>query len=442
MINNVEEIKGKISLLDLVNENVMTKKRGMEYVGLCPFHQENSPSFSVDTEKNVFYCFGCQEGGDVFNYYQKLNNVSFTESVQQLAEKYNLEVDQKQTERQKAIANEQEKSYKLTGWVNKQFENQLNEKAKDYLKKRGVSLSTAKIFGIGYGGFAKIEDKETARKLDILRGDRLTYQDRLIIPIRNKNGLVIAFNARTLTNQEPKYIHSPNSVLWNKKEVLFGLDNAIPLIKKQDKVYIVEGCFDAILAWQNNIPAVACLGSAISKKQLTELLKYTENIVFCLDQDKTGQKAIFKVIELVEIEIFSGFFAPKVLLLSGKDVAEYFESNSRENFLNLIEMEWVEWLFRYLIKTDKSHYNEILKYLAKFETGGEKQKYIKVASELLDGDTVFLQRELSRALHKPLVEKKIVEIKHVKKENNISFMEYQKKYQKKLERKNNYVNRT
>jgi DNA primase len=403
MINNLDVLKGKISLLDLVNENIITRRNGNNYVGLCPFHQENSPSFSVDPEQNVFHCFGCQEGGDAIAYYQKLNNLDFLEAVNRLAEKYGVELDKDQTEKQKIFTTKQEQAYKLLGDVNKQFQSQLNGKVKDYLTKRKINEQTIKTFGLGYGSSVKIENKEIARELGILKRDKFVYQDRLIIPIRNKNGLTIAINARTLTNQEPKYIHSPNSYLWQKKDTLFGLSEAIPLIKKQDKVYIVEGCFDVMAGWQNDLPMVACLGSTISKQQLVELLKLTNNIIFCLDTDKAGQKAIYRLIESVETETFAGVFHPKILMLFNKDIADYFLENEIEDFNSLVSIDWVQWLFEYYKKMEENPFTAVLQLINKFNYGGEKQKYIKLASEILDGDPFFLEKELSRLIHKPIV---------------------------------------
>jgi DNA primase len=405
MIKNLDVLKGKISLLDLVNENIITKRNGTNHVGLCPFHKENTPSFSVNSEQNVFYCFGCQEGGDAIHYFQQLNNLDFLEAVTQLADKYEITLDKDQTEKQKQFISKQEKAYKLVSEVNRQFQSQLNQNIKDYLIKRGLKENTIKTFGIGYGSLVKIEDKEIARELGILKGDKFVYQNRLIVPIRDKKGLTVAFNARTLTNQEPKYIHSPNSYLWQKKEILFGLSESIPLIKKQDKVYIVEGCFDVFMAWQNNIPAVACLGSTISKKQLTELLKLTDNIIFCLDEDKAGQQAIYRLIESVETEVLAGVFYPKILMLSNKDIADYFLKNEIGDFLFLIPLDWVQWLFEYYKKTEENPIYSVIKLISKFNLLGEKQKYIRLASEVLQGDQRYLEKELSRALLMPLVKK-------------------------------------
>jgi DNA primase len=443
MINNIDELKGKISLLDLVNENVITKRSGQNHVGLCPFHDDSSPSFSVDPEQNVFYCFGCQEGGDAIHYFQKLNNLDFLEAVTQLADKYGVTLDKDQTEKQKQFASKQEIAYKLIGDINRQFQAQLNGKVKDYLTKREISDNTIKTFGIGYGGSVKIDNKEIARELGILKRDKQTsqdkfvYQDRLIVPIRDKKGLTVAFNARTLTNQEPKYIHSPNSYLWQKKETLFGLSESFPLIKKQDKVYIVEGCFDVFMAWQNNIPAVACLGSAMSKKQLTELLKLTNNIIFCLDEDKAGQKAIHRLIESVETEVLAGVFHPKILTLSNKDIADYFLENEVEDFLSLTPIDWVQWLFEYYTKTEDNPVLSVTKLISKFNLLGEKQKYIRLASEVLEGEQKYLERELSRALHKPLTEN----IKIQNKKEILSIPEMQRLFKEKKQRREDYVNR-
>lgn len=404
MINNLDELKGKISLLELVNENVITRKNGNNHVGLCPFHNENTPSFSVDPEQNVFHCFGCQEGGDAIAYYQKLNNLEFLEAVAQLAEKYGVTLDKDQTEKQKVLASKQELAYQLIGDTNKQFQAQLNQNVKDYLNKRKLKNNTIKTFGLGYGSSLKVTNKEIARELGLFKRDKFVYQDRLIIPIRNKKGLTIAFNARTLTNQEPKYIHSPNSYLWQKKDTLFGLSEAIPLIKQQDKVYIVEGCFDVMAGWQNNLPVVACLGSTMSKQQLTELLKLTNNIIFCLDADKAGQKAIYRLIESVEKEIFAGVFYPKILMLGNKDIADYFLENDIEDFTLLTPIDWVQWMFDFYKKTENNPFLSVTKLISKFNFVGEKQKYIRLASEILEGDQKYLERELSRALLKPLVE--------------------------------------
>lgn len=435
MINNLDELKGKISLLDLVNENVVTRRNGNNHVGLCPFHNENTPSFSVDTEQNVFYCFGCKEGGDAIAYYQKLNNLDFLEAIAQLADKYGVTLDKDQTEKQKQLASKQDIAYKLLGDMNKQFQSQLNQKVKDYLYKRKINDNTIKTFGLGYGNSVKIENKEIAKELGILKGDKFVYQDRLIIPIRNKNGLTIALNARTLSDQEPKYIHSPNSYLWQKKDTLFGLSEAIPLIKRQDKVYIVEGSFDVMAGWQHNLPMVACLGSTITKQQLIELLKLTNNIIFCLDKDKAGEKAIYRLIELVEKEILSGVFYPKILMLETKDIADYFLENEIEDFDSLIPIDWVQWLFQFYKKIEKNPFLPVTKLISKFNFVGEKQKYIRLASEILEGDPKYLERELSRALLKPLVETKKIEPK----KQNLSIAEMQLIIKQRKEKRDSWL---
>ncbi len=297
--NTIEEVKAKVDIVDVVGEHVVLKKRGKDYLGSCPFHQEKSPSFSVSPTKQMYYCFGCQAGGNAINFMMELGKQSFTEVVLDLARRYQVPVQTLEPEQRQELQrklSQREQLYEILAITANFYQHALNqpqgEKALSYLKiDRAFSDETIQGFKLGYSpsGWETlanylIEQKHfppqaiVAAGLIIPRKDEASYydrfRDRLMIPICDLRGRVIGFGGRTLSDEQPKYLNSPETELFDKGNTLYGLDRAKDSISKTDRAVVVEGYFDVIALHAAGITsAVAALGTALSLAQVKQLVK-------------------------------------------------------------------------------------------------------------------------------------------------------------------------
>ncbi len=321
-----EEIKNRLDIVDVISKFVVLKKSGHNYMGLCPFHNEKTPSFTVTPSRQIFKCFGCGEGGDVLAFLMKINNQSFVDVIQEQAEILGIELPK--TSSGKNIGEykkEKERLLEAVKFSMEFYHNNLlkNEKALEYLEKRGVGEVAIGSFFLGLAPNSNFELKNHLKdfgytndemyKAGLLyekNGDFLDrFKNRLIIPIMDINNNPIAFGARAiLDGQNPKYLNSPDSSIYNKSSVLFGLNRAKDAIKEEDGVIIMEGYFDVISAQVNGVRnAVASCGTALTPQHIKLLSRYTQNrkIYLAFDQDNAGRKAT-KLGAAVIKEIFSG----------------------------------------------------------------------------------------------------------------------------------------
>lgn len=309
----VDKIKSGCNIVDVIGKEVKLKREGANYSGLCPFHGEKTASFKVSEQKQFFKCFGCGESGDVIAFVMKYYHLDFMEAVKKLADEYSIAIDEGSF--RKGIS--KDKYYGLTKKVAKQFVTNLfsdtGSAAKDYLLKRGVDEQTMVKFGIGFALndltniLNKLEDgeKATALQLGIIGSKQNRSYDkfvnRVIFPIIDLNRHVIGFGGRTLTaDKGPKYLNSSDSVIFHKKDHLYGLNIAADNIRKKDRAVLVEGYMDVVSMHQAGIDeAVASLGTALTEEQVKLLKRFTRNIVLSYDSDAAGKQATFRAIQRI-----------------------------------------------------------------------------------------------------------------------------------------------
>ena len=316
----LNEIKSRNDIVDVISQYVVLKRKGRNYFGLCPFHNEKSPSFSVSPDKQIFKCFGCNVGGDVFRFIMKIENVNFVESVQILAKRVGIEVKTNLTEKDEKIARLKEKVYALNKEAAEFYHRKLYEptskQAQEYIKKRKLDNNTLKSFLIGYSGNnnelynhlkEKGFDEETMLASSLIgknENGRMydKFRNRLMIPIQDIRNRVIAFGGRVLDDSKPKYINSPENIVYSKGRNLFGLNvakrNVNGILKR---ILIVEGYMDAISLYQRGITnVVASLGTALTDNQGRLLRRNAEQVILGYDADGAGQNAIMRGISILQ----------------------------------------------------------------------------------------------------------------------------------------------
>jgi DNA primase len=408
--DTIEEVKAKVDIVDVVGGHVVLKKRGKDYLGSCPFHQEKSPSFSVSPTKQMYYCFGCQAGGNAITFLMELGKQSFTEVVLDLARRYQVPVQTLEPEQRQELQrrlSQREQLYEIMAITANFYQHALNqpqgEVALKYLKEeRAFSDETIQGFQLGYApaGWETlsnylIEQKNfppqaiVAAGLAIARKDGNSYydrfRDRLMIPILDLRGRVIAFGGRTLSDEQPKYLNSPETELFDKGNTLYGLDRAKDAISKTDRAVVVEGYFDVIALHAAGIDsAVAALGTALSLAQVKQLAKFTESkqIILNFDADKAGNIAAERAIGEVTDLAYQGQLQLRILNLpTGKDADEFLKSHSQQDYLDLLDRAplWLDW------QIDKAIENQDLSQAEQYQAA--TQKIVKLLQNITDGTT-------------------------------------------------------
>jgi DNA primase len=351
----IEEIRRSADIVDIISGYVQLKKRGRNYIGLCPFHQEKTPSFTVSAEKQIFHCFGCHAGGNVFSFLMDYKNISFVEAVQEIAEHLGIQLTYEKTE-ESLEQTEQESLFELNVFAARWFSDILlksdeGEIAREYFKKRNIKLQTQKIFGLGFAPFGwdhflahakenKI-DLEKAKTLGLIdtRDDGGYYdkfRGRVIFPVFSPNGRVIAFGGRILEKQDntAKYLNSPESLVYSKRKSLYGLYHSKEEIRKLDKAIVVEGYMDLISLYQHGVKnVVASSGTAFTEEQVQLLSRFTRNVILLFDADTAGQKASMRSIELLLKQNFEVKIAS---LPKGEDPDSFINNSGRDEFNNFI----------------------------------------------------------------------------------------------------------
>ncbi len=456
--DTIEEVKQRIDIVDLISERVVLKKRGREYVGLCPFHEEKSPSFTVSPAKQMYYCFGCGAGGNGIKFFMEVGKQSFSEVVFDLARRYQipiktLAVEQRQELEQKLSLKEQ--LYEIMAVAVSFYQHALSqpqgEKALDYLKvQRQLTPETIANFQLGYSPqgwetlyrylveqkrypVALVEQAGLIKARQNGSGYYDQFRDRLMIPIFDSQGRAIAFGSRTLGNEQPKYLNSPDTPLFEKGKTLFALDRAKQAIIQQDLAIVVEGYFDAIAlhaASINNV--VACLGTALSQEQIKLLLRYSESkqIIFNFDADQAGIKATQRAIEEINSLVYSGQVNLKILNLpEGKDADEFLKSHTDgvNSYRELIENSpfWIDWqISQMLVNKDLKqglHFQQVsssmVSLLQKLIDGNQRTFYLDYCAEILaqkDATRLpYIFKNLSKQVNKPLGKSPAIKRKNI-----------------------------
>jgi len=323
-MDHIDIIKSKLLLSDIVGKKVRLIKRGDSFVGLCPFHNEKTPSFSVSNVKGLYYCFGCSAHGDAFEFISQTEGLSFKEALEKLASFAGVELP-----KNLSFAKENDKLFSALNLAANWFA-QKNRGVMAYLRQRKISLKIIDKFKIGYAPSSGLKEylNSSGIKDEILIDVGLInknfhdyFYDRLIFPIHNITGKVIGFGGRALNSeQQPKYLNSPESQLFKKRENLYGLNFALSEIRKKQHIFVVEGYMDVIALHQAGISnTVAPLGTAISAEQIKNLWRFAKEISICMDGDSAGRHAAIRIAELVLPILEPGYTLKFVTLPSNKD---------------------------------------------------------------------------------------------------------------------------
>lgn len=346
----IEKVRSSSDILEVVSQYITLKKAGSNYTGLCPFHNEKTPSFTVSPSKQFYHCFGCGEGGDVISFIMKEERLSFPEAVKFLADRAGIIIEEKDDLKSRKIREKKELIYKVNKDAAIYFYNNLkkNKSALSYLNKRRIDYKTINKFGIGFAenswdslykhlntcGYSE-EDLECAG-LIIKRKNSSGYYDRfrnrIIFPIINTNRKVLAFGGRSIDSKMPKYLNSPETPVFYKGNNLYGLN---VVNKKLNKIVLVEGYMDVISLYNNDINyCVASLGTALTPNQAKLLKSFHEEVFICYDSDEAGLKAASRAIDILKDEGING----KVILLpTGQDPDDFIKKNGKERFEQLFK---------------------------------------------------------------------------------------------------------
>ncbi len=372
--DTIEQVKQRLDIVDIVSEHVVLKKQGKDFTGLCPFHDDKSPSFSVSPSKQFYYCFSCGAGGNAIKFLMELGKRSFSEVVLDLAKRYQVAVQTLEPEQRQELQRQlsiREQLYEILAITARFYEHALNQNdgkvALAYLQTdRKLNQATIQQFQLGYapGGWETlygylVEQKHypvalveqagliVPRKTGDGYYDR--FRDRLMIPILDLQGRVIAFGGRTLSDEQPKYLNSPETELFDKGNTLYGLDKARATIAKTDQAVVVEGYFDVIALHAGKITnVVASLGTALSIGQVRQLLRYTESkrIIFNFDADRAGVQAAERAIGEVASLAYQGDVQLRVLNIpDGKDPDDFLKTHSAASYQDLLDDAplWIDW---------------------------------------------------------------------------------------------------
>jgi DNA primase len=446
--DTIEEVKQRADIVDVVSEHVVLRKRGKDHIGLCPFHDEKSPSFSVSPMKQLYYCFGCNAGGTAIKFLMEVGKRSFSDVVLDLARRYQVSVQTLEPEQRQELQRQlslREQLYEILAIATEFYKHALRQpqgqQALTYLQAtRGLSEETIQQFQLGYApaGWATIYKYLVEQKgkpvqqveqagLIVPRKEGNGYydrfRDRLIIPIRDTQGRVIGFGGRSLGDEQPKYLNSPETELFDKGKTLFALDKARDSISKQDQAVVVEGYFDAIALHAAGISnVVASMGTALSLDQVRQLLRYTESkqIVLNFDADAAGTNASIRAIEEIAPLVYSGQVQLRVLNLpDGKDADEFLSQSieaAEQYRQQLLEAPlWLDWqISQVLLGQDLKQADQfqqvaqsMVKLLNQLDDSNKRTYYVNHCAQLLSqGQTklvpLFIEN-LQVQLKKPVV---------------------------------------
>ncbi|NLN15182.1 MAG: DNA primase [Tissierellia bacterium] len=400
----IEKVKDYSDIVDIVSDYVQLRRSGANYVGLCPFHNEKSPSFTVSESKQLYHCFGCGEGGDVISFLMKIENLDFIEAVKFLAGKYNIEVQSKRADDR--YLKEKERLYLINREAARFFFRNLtnNKRPLEYLYNRQIDSKTIRRFGLGYAlnswdslhtyllnkGF-KSEEIEKIGLIGRKSGNNGYYdkfRDRIIFPIIDLKSRVIGFGGRVLDDSMPKYLNSSDSLIFNKGNFLYGL-NLVNKYSDRKKILLVEGYMDVISLFAAGVNyAVASLGTALTERQAKLLKRFGEEVYICFDSDPAGIKATLRAIDI----LLKADVKPRIIQLpAGMDPDEYIKKKGIIEFEKLFKKSINH--IDYKINLAKSKYDlesiedkveftqEVARILKSLDSPIEQDAYIKKISE-------------------------------------------------------------
>lgn len=425
----LDEIRNRVSIVSLVGERVALKKSGRNHKGLCPFHGEKTPSFMVNEERQMYHCFGCHEGGDIFSFLMKMDSLTFPEALQDLARRANVTLpEEKRGSAASADAEwvrRKKWAFRLNTLTKDFFVETLNhpergKRGRDYLRQRGVTEETAREFCLGFSppeweGLAGHLKKAQAplglaRELGLIKardsatGDFDFFRDRLMFPILNPKGEILGFGGRTLEKTETaKYLNSADSFLYHKSERVYGLHLAREAIRQTDEIVLVEGYMDVIALRQSGEKnAVAPLGTALTPEQIALLTRYSRNFVLAFDGDAAGKAAALRTLPFF---IRLGMTPKALSLPEGSDPDLWIRENGLEAWKHLKAN--APTLFEYFIDQEAKKggrssadrlqvFERIREFLVQLQNPVEKELYARRAADRLRLDETTIRKVISR----------------------------------------------
>ena len=430
----IHEIIETAKIEEVVGDFVSLKKRGVNLLGLCPFHNEKTPSFNVNPTRNIYKCFGCGKGGDPVSFLMEHDNLTYPEALRYLAQKYNIEIEESTPSPEyQASLQENESLYIINQYAGKYFTDQLFQTdigksvGLGYLKKRGFREDTIKKFDLGFSsaerdGFTRKAVKE-GYNIELMRKVGLTtasdndfFRNRVIFPIHSLSGKLAAFAGRILTTDAfgPKYLNSPESEIYNKSKTLYGLFQAKQSIRKHDECILVEGYTDVISLHQGGVEnVVASSGTSLTIEQIRLIKRYTQNILILYDGDPAGIKAAVRGIELI-VEQDANV---KIALLPDKhDPDSFFKEKGHTGFLEYLNENKKDFLLFRLELASKEIANdpirksafirEMIETLAKIPDAIKRAVYVKECSLQLKIKESLLVNEINKLLVKNISDRR------------------------------------
>ena len=364
----IDDLLARTDIVDVIEPHVVLKKSGQNYSGLCPFHQEKSPSFSVSQDKQFYYCFGCQASGSALKFLMEYERLSFPEAVERLAHRLGLEVpstrndedDGRKQRRLQVLAQLEE----AKNFYKQQLRHHPDRaRAVDYLKGRGLTGEIAARYELGFAppGWNHLPAEEDTRSIlsdaglviskDDKSGTYDRFRDRIMFPIRDLRGRTIAFGGRVIGDAKPKYLNSPETMVFHKGRELYGLFEARRMTSRLSRVIVVEGYMDVVALAQFGVTfAVATLGTATTDDHLSRLFRQVSDLVFCFDGDRAGQSAAGKALMLVLPHLEDGRKATFMFLPEGDDPDSVIRREGKEGFLKRVDsgLDVSAWLFQKL----------------------------------------------------------------------------------------------
>lgn len=434
---SIEEVMSAVKIEDVIEDFVNLKRKGTNYTGLCPFHDEKTPSFAVSPSKGIFKCFGCGKGGSALNFIMEHESMSYTEAIRYLANKYRIElVETQQTQEEKEAKELSDSLYILNDFARQHYQDQLfntdegRSVGLSYFKERGYLESTIKSFGLGYApntkdGFTqaalKKQFKEEHLKLLGLttRSDNDFFRSRVMFSIHNLSGKVVALAGRIMTNDknQPKYINSPESEIFIKHKILYGIYQAKTAIRKEDECILVEGYTDVITLHQGGIQnVVASSGTALNKEQVKLIKRFTQNIKLIYDGDPAGINAALRGLDIILEEDMN---IRLVLLPDKEDPDSFFKKQGTEKFLQFLkeqEKDFILFKADYLLQFAGQDpikrvevFKEIIQSIAKVADHMKRHTYINLCSNLMKMDEQILISEVAKVIDQNLKNKRVQE---------------------------------
>lgn len=419
--SKIDEIASAVDIVDIISQYTTLRKAGRSFMGRCPFHEERTPSFSVSQEKGVYHCFGCGKSGNVFTFIMDMDNVPFSDAVKTLAEKANIKLEFEDENPQER--NQIEQLYEINKEAAKYFYENLNSHdgiyAKEYLLTRGVKEEMIVKFGLGFSLrykdslFKKFEDKfnkEDLKLSGLVFGDenmKDKFRGRLMFPVFSESGRVVAFGARKLFDDDyvqAKYVNSPETKIYNKSKILYGLNFAKNAIKEKGFVILVEGYLDLISLVQNGVSnVVASSGTSLTELQVKILSRYTDEIVIVYDADTAGQNASRRAIELI---LSQDMNATIIVLPAGEDPDSYMKNFGTDDFKKLVErrQSFINYIGEGYEKAERlrspegisAFIHEVISLIAKIKDPIKQDLYIKDISERFSIQQRLIEKELDK----------------------------------------------